>query len=163
MISLELSEEDGLALQWFFLPLSCLSHPRKRPFERLWEMRRDEGEGSTVLYTSAKEGLLFCCLLGPNQFCSHHHVLTRRGIKCRYWEETGKYFTSLSFLPISLMSFTATSDCIILAILSPPSFLCVVCRPPWKGREWSASLTSWHHMSLLVLGDRDLLFSHALW
>lgn len=184
MISLQLSEEDGLAAQSFFCLSPCCPSslpsliPERGPLRdcERWEEMRGR---VALLYTSAKGGIAFLLFVrGGNQFCSHHHVLTRRDIKCRYWETTGMVY-SLSFifstLFISSVFFFlpphnkirvyclaypfSTSISLSLALPLPPFFFPSL----WKGRKWSASLTSWHHISSLVLWDASLLFSCALW
>lgn len=122
------------------------------------------GEGSTVLYTSAKERLLF--LLFVRGRINSVHII-------RFWqgealsadiEKRQERFTSPVFPSHFVYVFYNN---IRLYYLGHPFtsiiFGALFFSCPEKVGKWSASLTSWHHMSVLVLGDRDLLFSHALW
>lgn len=176
MISLWLSVEDGLALQ-SFSPSRPLSLHLSSQKEALWENVRDEKRwgGGLVCFTPLQRRDCFFLLFVREEINSIHIIKFWQGetlsADIEKWQEWFKACLSSS----SILSFRISPPLHnkirlhYLAYLFSPSFFPAVFCPPfsvcllWKGREWAASLTSWHHISCLVLRDTSLLFSRALW
>lgn len=143
-----------------------ISHPRKRPFEKMCKMKRDEGEDWSALHL-CKEGIAFL-LFVREEINSIHIIKFWQGetlsADIEKWQECFKAcLSSFPLLSFCIFSPTTKSDCIISLISSPHLFfhlysaLFLVCLL-WKGREWAASLTSWHHISCLSLETRAFCF-----
>lgn len=141
--------------------------------EALWDCERwEELRGRVaLLYTSAKKGLLFFFLLFVRGEINSVHVIT-------FWqgetlsadiEERQERFkarpSSSLFPPFRVIFPQQNQSALSCLSLFSSFFLSLFSFFPsrWKGREWSASLTSWHHISFLVLRDASLLFSCVLW
>lgn len=148
-----------------------ISHPRKRPFEKMCKMKRDEGEDWSALHL-CKEGIAFL-LFVREEINSIHIIKFWQGetlsADIEKWQECFKACLSSS----SLLSFcifspqqnqTALSHLSLLPIIFfyLYSILFSVCLL-WKGRGMNRFTYQLTPHKLLVLGDASLLFSRALW